>query len=114
MKVTTTMSADSIPPAPRSPFAGDETEPYGLAMGFLDKLLGRAKETAGDAADKAAPVVDKAQDAAGDAWDKASDVASDAVDEAKDAVSDLTDRGDEAVDSAEPGSGTSGSAPPAA
>lgn len=79
-------------------------------MGFLDKLLGRTKETAGDAADKAAPVVDKAQDAAGDAWDKAGDVASDA----KDAVSDVTHRGDDAAEGAEPGPGTGGSAPPAA
>ena len=84
------------------------------AMGFLDKLLGRTKETAGDVADKAAPVVDKAQDAAGDAWDKAGDAAGDAVDEAKDAVSDLTHRGDEAAESAEPGPGSGGSAPPAA
>ena len=83
-------------------------------MGFLDKLLGRTKETAGDAADKAAPVVDKAQDAAGDAWDKAGDVTGDAVDEAKDTVSDLTHRGDEAVEGAEPGAGTTGSTPPAA
>jgi uncharacterized protein YjbJ (UPF0337 family) len=83
-------------------------------MGFLDKLLGRTKETAGEAADKAAPVVDKAQDAAGDARDKAGDAAGDAGDEAKDAVSDLTHRGDEAAESAEPGPGTGGSAPPAA
>ena len=48
-------------------------------MGFLDKLFGRAKDTAGDAADKAEPTVDKAQDAAGDAWDKASDVGDDAT-----------------------------------
>ena len=84
-----------------------------LRMGFLDKLLGRAKDTAEDAADKAAPAVDKTQDAAGGAWDKASDAAGDAVDEAKDAVSDLTHRGDETADSAEPGPGTGGSAPPA-
>jgi uncharacterized protein YjbJ (UPF0337 family) len=83
------------------------------AMGFLDKLLGRTKETAGDVADKAAPVVGKAQDAAGDAWDKAGDVASDAVDETKDVVSDLT-HGDDAAESAEPGPGAGGSAPPAA
>ena len=75
-------------------------------MGFLDKLFGRSKETAGDVADKAAPVVDKAEDAAGDA-----------VDEAKDTVSDLTHRGDEpaeATDAAEPGPDKSGSTPPAA
>jgi hypothetical protein len=29
-------------------------------MGFLDKLLGRAKDTAGDGCDKAPPHVDKA------------------------------------------------------
>ena len=86
-------------------------------MGFLDKLLGRTKETAGDVADKAAPVVDKAEDAAGDAWDKTDDVAHDAVDEAKDTVSDLTHRGDEpaeATDAAEPGPDKTGSTPPAA
>jgi len=86
-------------------------------MGFLDKLLGRTKETAGEAADKAAPVVDKAEDAAGDAWDKTDDVAHDAVDEAKDTVSDLTHRGDEpaeATDAAEPGPDKTGSTPPAA
>ena len=44
-------------------------------MGFLDKLLGRAKDTAGDVADKAAPVVDEAQDSAAHAWDKATEVA---------------------------------------
>jgi hypothetical protein len=86
-------------------------------MGFLDKLFGRTKETAGDAADKAAPVVDKAEDAAGDAWDKAGDVAHHAVDEAKDTASDLTHRGDEpaeATDAAEPGPDKTGSTPPAA
>ena len=31
-------------------------------MGFLDKLLGRAKETAGDVSEKAEPMVDKAQE----------------------------------------------------
>jgi hypothetical protein len=42
-------------------------------MGLLDKLFGRATDTAGDIADKAAPVVDKPQDAAGhDKVDKAS------------------------------------------
>lgn len=63
-------------------------------MGFLDKLLGRTKETAGDVGEKAAPVVDKAQDAAGQAWDETKDGADDAKDkvgdvagEAKDAVS---------------------------
>jgi hypothetical protein len=86
-------------------------------MGFLDKLFGRSKETAGDAADKAAPVVDKAEDAAGDAWGKAGDVAHDAADETKDTVSDLTHRDDEsaeAAETAEPGPDATGSTPPAA
>ena len=59
-------------------------------MGFLDKLLGRAKDTAGDVSDKAAPVVDKAQESAGQAWDKATDVAGDAADKVEDAVSGVT------------------------
>jgi hypothetical protein len=69
-------------------------------MGFLDKLFGRAKETGGDVADKAAPAVDKAQDSAGQAWDKGTDVAGDAAEEVKDTVSDLAHRGDEAAEHA--------------
>ena len=84
------------------------------AMGFLDKLFGRAKDTAGDVADKAAPVADKAQDSAEQGWDKARDVADDAADEAKDTVSELTHRGEGAADAAEPGPETTGSSPTAA
>ena len=83
-------------------------------MGFLDKLLGRAKDTAGDVSDKAAPVVDKAQDSAGQAWDKATDVAGDAAAEVKETVSELTDRGDDAAGATEPEPETTGSNPPAA
>ena len=79
-------------------------------MGFLDKLLGRAKDTAGDVSDKAAPVVDKAQDSAGQAWDKATDVAGDAADKVEDAGSGLTDRDDAAAENAP---GTPGPGPPA-
>ena len=46
-------------------------------MGFLDKLFGRAKDTAGEAADAAVPVAEEAQDAAGRAWDEASETAGD-------------------------------------
>ena len=83
-------------------------------MGFLDKLFGRTKETAGDVADKAAPVVDKAQDSAGQAWDKAEDAAGDAADKVEDTVSDLTHRGDDAADAAESEPDTTGSSPTAA
>ena len=79
-------------------------------MGFLDKLFGRAKDTAGDVADKAAPVVDEAQDSAAHAWDKATEVAG----EMKDTVSELTHRGEDAADAAEPGPETTGSSPTAA
>jgi uncharacterized protein YjbJ (UPF0337 family) len=83
-------------------------------MGFLDKLFGRAKHTAGDVADEAAPVVDETRDSAAHAWDKATEVAGDAADEVKDTVSELTDRGEDAADAAEPGPETTGSSPTAA
>jgi uncharacterized protein YjbJ (UPF0337 family) len=57
-----------------------------VAMGFLDKVLGRAKEAAGSAAEKAGPALDTAQDAAGDAWDKTKDVAGDAADRARETL----------------------------
>ena len=65
-----------------------------LARGLLSshgiprQALGRAKETAGDVADKAAPMVEKAQEAAGQAWDKAKDRVGDAKDTAGDAAED--------------------------
>ena len=86
-------------------------------MGFLDKLFGRTKETAGDVADKVGPAVDKAQDAAGNAWDKASDAGSDAVDKAKDVVGGGTDEAKEKVEDVTGGdkpSGSTGSGPSAA
>ncbi len=49
-------------------------------MGFLDKVVGRAKETAADVAEKAGPMVDKAKVVASDAAEKAAPV----VDKAKD------------------------------
>jgi hypothetical protein len=80
-------------------------------MGFLDKLLGRTKETAGDVAEKAAPVVDKAQEGASQAWDTTKDAAGDVADKAKDAL----DRGkDDATDAAADAAPTSGSGPSAA
>ena len=62
-------------------------------MGFLDKLFGRAKETAGDVAEAAEPMVDKVEDV----------------------VSDVT-HGDDAPSSGEAASqpGTTGSTLPAA
>ena len=61
-------------------------------MGFLDKLLGRTKGTAGDVAEKAEPVVDKSEDAAGDAKEKlAGD--DDDVARAADAADDTTGSG---------------------
>lgn len=87
-------------------------------MGFLDKLLGRAKETAGDVAEKAAPMVDKAQESAAQAWDKAKDVAGDVVHEAKEKVSEREESGEAATTAPEPASesteGTSGPTPSAA
>ncbi len=85
-----------IDPAPASAVARPKGAAYGRLMGFLDKLFGRAKDTAGDVADSAAPVVDKVEDA----------------------VSDVMHRDDDApspsgeVTAPEPG--TSGSTPPAA
>jgi uncharacterized protein YjbJ (UPF0337 family) len=73
-------------------------------MGFLDKLFGRSKETAGDAADKV-------EDAAAHAWDTSTEVADDAADKVKDTVSDLTHRGDDAAATEEPEPGTTGSSP---
>jgi hypothetical protein len=52
-------------------------------MGFLDKLLGKGKKTASDAADKAAPVVERAADKTADLADQAGDKASDLADRAK-------------------------------
>ena len=66
-------------------------------MGFLDKLLGRTKDTAGDVAEKAAPAVDRAEEAADQTWDKAKDAATeklggeDDVAHADDAASDAAD-----------------------
>ena len=88
------------------------------SMGFLDKLLGRSKEAAGDVAEKAAPTVDKAQDAAGQAWDKTKDLADDAKDkvgdlrdEGEDTAGDVADEAKDAVSEADaPASGTGPSA----
>ena len=79
------------------------------------ELAERAKETAGDVADKADPVVDKAADTAGQGWDKSTEAAGDVVDAAKDKVSDLTDRsGDAADEAAETAQDSTGSGPSAA
>jgi len=105
--VTTTSGAESIPLPDRHPvpFAGGRPATYGHgAMGFLDKLLGRTKDTAGN-------VADKTQDSTEQVWDKSTDVAGDVADEAKETVSDLTDRDDDAS-ATEPD--TTGSTPPAA
>ena len=106
---TTTAAPESIPgrasrlrPAPGGRIV--------VRMGFLDRLFGRAKDTAGDAADTAAPAAEAAQDAAGRAWDAASETAGDAVDEAKDTVSELTDGGEDDDPPADP----AGSGPAAA
>jgi hypothetical protein len=68
-------------------------------MRFLDRLLGRTKETAGD-------VADKAQDVASDAVDKAKDVVGGGADEAQEKAEDVTG-GDRP-------SGSAGSGPSAA
>ena len=106
---TTTAAPDSIPGrVPRLRPAPDGR--IVVRMGFLDKLFGRAKDTAGDAADAAAPAAEAAQDAAGRAWDEASETAGDAVDEAKDTVAELTDGGEDDDPPADP----AGSGPAAA
>lgn len=81
-------------------------------MGFLDKLLGKAKQTAGDVADKTAPMVEKAQHAAGQAWDKAKDRGGDAKDTAADTADEATDTVSDAASDTRDAS--TGSGPPAA
>ena len=83
-------------------------------MGFLDKLFGRAKETAGDVADTADPHVDKAQDAAGDAWDKTKGVADDVADTASDTPGGAEDEARDAVDTTQDTAEDTGSGPTAA
>ena len=73
-------------------------------MGFLDKLLGRTKDTAGDVGEKAAPVVDKAEEAADQTWDKAKDVADDAT-EKLGGEDDVTHAADAASDAADDATG---------
>ena len=67
-------------------------------MGFLDKLLGRSKEGAGDVADTAGDVVDKGVDVAGDAVDKGVDVADDAIDKGQELAGDAVDKGKDVLD----------------
>lgn len=69
-------------------------------MGFLDKLLGRTKDVADAAADKASAVIpDSVENAVGDAVDKAQDVGGDVVDKARDVIPDsVEEKGGDAVD----------------
>lgn len=66
-------------------------------MGFLDKLLGRSKETAEGVGESAKDTGEKAMDTASDVGDKAKDTASDLGDKTQDAldrdegVSDVTE-----------------------
>jgi hypothetical protein len=68
-------------------------------MGFLDKLLGRSKEAADTAGDKAMEYGDKAVDAAKDAGDKGEDL----YGEAKSRVTGEGEEAGSAVDQAEAG-----------
>jgi uncharacterized protein YjbJ (UPF0337 family) len=77
-------------------------------MSFMDTVKGwfsKAKDTAGDVKEKAAPMVEKAGDIAEGAWDKTKDVAGDvkekaapmvekAWDKAKDVAEDVKDKFD--------------------
>ena len=80
-------------------------------MGFLDKLLGRTKDTAGDVAEKVEPMVDKAQDSASQAWDKAKDKLDDATDKGEDTAGDAAAQAKDTVSDA---ASTSDSGPSAA
>jgi hypothetical protein len=59
-------------------------------MGLLDKILGRAKDTARDIGEQAAPLAGKAGAAVGGAVDKARDVVADHADDMKGAVEKAT------------------------
>jgi uncharacterized protein YjbJ (UPF0337 family) len=62
-------------------------------MGFLDKLLGRTKDVADSAVDKARDVVpDNVENAVGGAVDKVQDVAGDAADKARDVIPDSVEQ----------------------
>ncbi len=87
-------------------------------MGFLDKLFGRAKTTATDIAEQAAPMVDRAVDKAGDLAHQAKDAAAPMVDKAQDLAGQAADKASELVDRAkDSGAGDAGTdtvVPPAA
>jgi hypothetical protein len=68
------------------------------AMGWLDKLLGRSKEVAGDVADTAGDLAAKGADAAGDVVEKGADVAGDAIDKGQDLAGDGVDKGKDLLD----------------
>jgi hypothetical protein len=70
----------------------------GASMGFLDKLLGRTKDVAGDVAAKTGDIAEKTVDVAGDAASKGADVAGDVYDKSKDVVGDAVDKGRDVVD----------------
>jgi hypothetical protein len=76
-------------------------------MSFMDTVkgwFGKAKETASDVAEKAAPAAEKAwdktKDVAGDVAEKAGDMAEKAWDKAKDVAGDLKDKLDGEEESA--------------
>ena len=60
-------------------------------MGFLDKLLGRTKDTAREIGDKAAPLAEKTSAAVGGAVDKAEDLVDDMTGGANDEAAGATD-----------------------
>jgi len=69
-------------------------------MGFLDKLLGRTKETASTVAEKASPAVDKAGEVASSAFDKAKDVTKETASTVAEKAAPVVDKAGEVASSA--------------
>jgi uncharacterized protein YjbJ (UPF0337 family) len=67
-------------------------------MGLLDRLLGRAKETASDVAEKAGPVVDQAVDKAGELAGQAKEAVGGFAEKHGDSVKDGVTRAGDFVD----------------
>jgi hypothetical protein len=67
-------------------------------VGFLDRLLGRTKDVAGDATETAGDVAEKGMDVAGDAVDEGKDLAEEGLDKV---------RGEDRPETPSGGSGTS-------
>src|SRR5258708_34858419 len=66
-------------------------------MGLLDKILGRAKDTAREVGEQAAPMAEKAGAVVGGAVEKARDVVADRADDVKGAFERVTGHGSDAA-----------------